>query len=565
MKRVFIYRILLAILMMGCIPPSIIMAQRNGCLHYAAIQGKRDNDFPKYWMGIGLLGMDINKDGHTDLVASANGPNTVFVYFGGQGIFDTTADLTLKGSGEMAKGDFDGDGLTDLAVRIRQFYDYQRQVVRWDTFLVYMGVEDSLYAIETCARHIIPGPLSSKQPPTYGEDNSDLGDYLFAANLDGDGKDELIMASHSYSDPSRANGNGAIFVWHYPRGDDSDTLSYIYSSDNYSYTIRSIGVEDINGDGCADIQLAVNEYRGNAQPVPGKIRVGFGGAGKYPDLSRPEQLFENNVMGYSGKDYIPFTTLLDVNNDGLADLLWVPSKNSLRIMYGTPNGLSGNVDRIIANHDTVRWQGFGYKHHKIGDYNGDGYNDYILHLSAQGYPAMVVYGGNSQGLTSQPIAVCVAGGIYGGRYYVSMGDVDGLPGEELCSSDPIPPGSSEPWQKEPGFLWIVRSTKFKVGVDSLDTGQNTPDMPFNIDIYPSPTTGDINIMLHGEKPGEYQLRLYSLEGRAILTRTYELIRSNNVLIIQAHEIPAASAPAVYFIELTHAGDTVRRKVLVSGK
>ena len=558
-------------MMMGYLPPSMIVAQRDGCNHYRQINGKKDRDTPKYYMGMGLVSLDINKDGHLDLLASANGPNTVFVYFGGRGIFDTTADLMLKGSGEMVKGDFDGDGLTDLAVRIRFYRDLQRHVTRFDTFLVYMGVEDSLYTIETRARHIIPGPLSSEHSPTTQDEVSDLGDFLFAADLDGDRKDELIMAGRNYHDTLRANGSGAIFVWHYPRGDDSDTLSYIYSTDNFAYSIRNIGVEDINGDGIADIQLLVSENRGIGQYVGPIIRVGFGRPGKYPDLSRPDQRFENDVMGYARDTYVNrpsngWTTLLDVNNDGLADLLWVPCVDSLWIMYGTPQGLSGNVDRIIANHDRERWQGFAWRHHKIGDYNGDGFNDYMLNLNAQGFPAMVVYGGGSQGLTSQPIAVCVYGGQYGGRYVVNMGDITAGSGDEYATSDPIPAQlSDEPWTMRPGFVSIIQSSEIPVGVDSLVTGPNTPDLPFDIDIYPSPTTGDINIMLRGEAPGEYQLRLYSLEGKTILTRNYDLIRSDNVLIIQAHEIPAASAPAVYFIELTHAGNTVRRKVMVSGK
>jgi hypothetical protein len=567
MKRFLLYKSVLAILMIGCLQPSMSMAQRDGCNHYLQINGKKDRDTPKYYMGMGLVSMDVNKDGHLDLLASANGPNTVFVYFGGRGIIDTTADLTLKGSGEMVKGDFDGDGLTDLAVRIRFYYDELRKVQRFDTFLVYMGAKDSLYTIETQARYIIPGPRSSQQ----GDDYSSLDGTLLAADLDGDRKDELIIAGRNYRDSSRAQGAGAIFVWHYPRGDESDTLSYIYSSDTWWYHLRHIGVDDINGDGIADIQLLVSDVRGKGQGENLIVRVGFGRPGKYPDLSRPDQRFENDVMGYARDTYINkpengWTTLLDVNNDGLADLLWVPCTDSLWIMYGTPQGLSGKVDRIIANHDTKRWSGFGWRHHKIGDYNGDGFNDYMLHLGAQGFPAMVVYGGGSHGLTNQPLAVCVHGGELGGRYVVNMGDITASGGDEYASSDPIPAQvSDEPWMMRPGFVSIIQSTTIPVGADSLDAGPNAPDMLYDIDIYPSPTTGDINIMLRGEAPGEYQLRLYTLEGRTILTRNYDLINSGNVLIIQAHEIPSVSTPAVYFVELSHAGSTVRQKVMVSGK
>ncbi|MCZ7557387.1 MAG: T9SS type A sorting domain-containing protein [Bacteroidia bacterium] len=550
--------------------PGVLKAQRVGCLKYAYMFGYPTMEMPKYRLGMALVSMDINKDGHLDLLASANGPNTVFCYYGGPVLFDTTADLSLRGSAEMVKGDFNGDGLIDLAVRSGFFRDVQRDVTRFDTFLVYMGVEDSLYAIETQPRFIIPGPLSSMggQP-----ERSLLGSDLFAADLDCDGRDELIMASSLWYDTLRAQATGAIFVWHYPRGDDTDTISYIYLSDHWWSSYNSIGVGDINGDGCADIQLAVKEKLGLNQSLPPKIRVAFGQPGKYPDPSRANQIFENDVMGYSRDTYINrlgtfFTTLLDVNNDGMADMLWVPCTDSLLIMYGTPEGLSGKVDRIITNHDKSRWTGFGRKHFKIGDYNGDGLDDYVLNLSTEGgYSAMIVYGGNRSGLTDQPLAVCVVGVASSARFYVRLGDITGDGAEEHAVSEPEPAiGPAYPWWKEEGMVGVIRGAAYiNTNIDAESEALDPRPAPFSLEVYPSPSSGDITLLLKDEAPGEYQLKMYALDGKVILTRNYQLVNSGNVIVLQAGDYASDYSPGVHFIELRSAAGSVTRKVVLMKK
>lgn len=243
-------------------------AQREGCDKMAFVHGKKDPAMPEYWMGLGMVTMDMNKDGHKDLFCSAFGPKTTFVYFGGQALFDTTADLELHGGAELVTGDFNGDGLTDLAARLRMYKD-ANGVIHPDSVLIYMGVRDSVYALETTPRHVVAFPLCEKTP-SYG--SGYLGEDLFASDLDGDGSDELIAAT-TFSFYDR---HGGIAVWHYPRGDSSDTLSFPRTNDAIlGASMRSIQVGDVNGDGIGDFVVATTEKDviGGGYPPPGARRI----------------------------------------------------------------------------------------------------------------------------------------------------------------------------------------------------------------------------------------------------------------------------------------------------
>ncbi|MFZ1731060.1 MAG: T9SS type A sorting domain-containing protein [Bacteroidota bacterium] len=256
-----------------------------------------------------------------------------------------------------------------------------------------------------------------------------------------------------------------------------------------------------------------------------------------------------------------WVTLLDVNNDGADDMIWVPSLDSLWIMYGGAAGLSGSVDRIFRNHDPERWPtGFGSLHHRIGDYNGDGYNDFIINYSVEGFPAMVVVGGDADGLTNEPLSVCVAAGRYGGRMIVDLGDINGDGADEHIISDPISPIPD--LQLQPGFAAVIRGYPgLNLGVDdSLDSDGIVPE-PFSVEVYPAPSSGDVNINLRTHEPGEYALAIYSLDGKLLYERLYELTQRENVLMLQQQDLSGVASPAVLLIRIAHNGQTVQRKLV----
>jgi hypothetical protein len=548
---------MIAILLLSLSLPQHLAAQREGCNIHAYLYGKKDRDLPNYWLGWSLAVMDINKDGYADILASAVGPNTTFVYFGGPGIFDTTADMTLRGGAEMVVGDFNGDGLQDLAIRRHGYWTEPRSL---DSFYVYMGIADGEYAIDIEPTFILVAPESSSGGSLH---DSQLGRWMFAADLTGDGSDELILAHQNYYDRMHALGTGAIFVWRYPREGEADTLVYIPISDAYMSSLSRIEVGDINGDGLADIQITVSEYAGVAQYLGLRIRTALGRRGRYPDLSRPDHFHTSEELGFHGRNaLIVRTALLDVNNDGMADMLWTPFADSLLIMYGTPEGLSGKVDRIIVNPSPRKYEwGFGPYHTRIGDYDGDGHDDFRLTLMPWGgWPGSVVFGGNSNGLTDQAHSVCVGGGDDNShRYYFSIGDITGNGGHEHITSTP----TYQDLPQQQGYVVVIKGM-FTPMTEVEQTAPALPE-PFAMAVYPSPVTDDINIQLHGEPPGRYHLRLYSLDGRTLYSRDYELTRSDNLLLIRGSELPSRLSSGVYMLDLRTGGVTVTRKLLLEGR
>lgn len=51
----------------------------------------------------------------------------------------------------------------------------------------------------------------------------------------------------------------------------------------------------------------------------------------------------------------------------------------------------------------------------------------------------------------------------------------------------------------------------------------------NVQVYPNPFVGDINIDLNSEEPTDVKLELFDLEGRPVMLRNFNLIKGNNVL------------------------------------
>jgi len=69
-------------------------------------------------LGTGIIGLgDINNDGWPDVAVSAHNVGKTFIYFGGPGILDGIADVTVQGGDNMLMGDLNGDGRKNLIVR----------------------------------------------------------------------------------------------------------------------------------------------------------------------------------------------------------------------------------------------------------------------------------------------------------------------------------------------------------------------------------------------------------------------------------------------------------------
>jgi hypothetical protein len=179
-----------------------------------------------------LVAADMNHDGKTDLVAFSNGnPSTLQVWISnGNGSFSKGQTISLpneaaiQGS-NMITGDFDGDSKPDIAL-IRPAGNPSSTTVQ-----VWYG---------DGAGHL-GSPYTTTDPKKLNDENA------FAADLNSDGRSDIIATLNTYSDGQIVNHpNLAVFT-----GNANRTMSY--SEIVTSECPVNILVDDFNGDGVNDL------------------------------------------------------------------------------------------------------------------------------------------------------------------------------------------------------------------------------------------------------------------------------------------------------------------------
>lgn len=189
---------------------------------------------------------DRNSDGHDDLLVSATKAGLInrgqaYVYSGIDGSLMCTLDSPNGGvdygnyfSG--LAGDVDADGLPDVYV-----IDYSRNAGRGRLY-IYSGAD--------CTElHRITGPIGSQ--------------FLFgrvrAGDVDGDGHDDLVMASGQYD--GAANNGGGLYLYSGADGKPMGTFSG--EIQGLRMGTDSAGLGDVTGDGVPDVMVGVGAVNGN--------------------------------------------------------------------------------------------------------------------------------------------------------------------------------------------------------------------------------------------------------------------------------------------------------------
>ena len=340
---------------------------------------------------------DINGDGYSDFMVDSGDSTRIYL---GNPEFKLKANIVFSGRKSIFPlGDVNNDGYDDFILS--------------KTFYYGSSIFDTSNAIPfDWPTHYYREMISDKV--------GDIGD------VNGDGyKDFAISSPYNWT-------NGYSFVWLYLGGDSVTAEPFVtfYNSpfeegnSEGSFGTAVSGIGDVNNDGYDDILISDPKYKDTTNGRYGKVNLYYGGAEmdnvvdtvltdssggsvlslemiraktKIYDItsnliirsycviqfynSKTEKLrIYAGKFGLGGK--ISIAAGGDLNNDGYNDFIIgnTNHRNDDSVMVGGAFIFYGNSDtlydfRLEGEH---KWDQFGYETDFIGDYNGDGYDDFII-------------------------------------------------------------------------------------------------------------------------------------------------------------------------------------------
>lgn len=348
--------------------------------------------------------VDLNGDGRKDIAlftnTTINGNDVVVMYQGSDGTFKTfasynsVADLGLAWVTDIAAGDLNGDGRTDLAVvgrPVSQPFGWGPPLtVLYQTSMGNFGtpIRYDVSPSESAGGHLAVGDLNadwrddvviSGGRPTVvlQSSNGSLGtdaNSVFKVNsnkvLFYDGEVHIAdMNSDGYNDLVVQNGSKEIGVLRQTSpGVFSSAIDHYQVVTSYWSSFNTFAVGDVNGDGKADV---VTLDPGNN----GYLNIFLQNASGTLDAPQLMTITSSPLYGIE---------IADVNKDGLNDIV------GNVVDAGIPNGIgqvrvfyqkSDHTIQDAAAYTFPTDAGGGsmdYESLSIGDVNGDGWPDAVV-------------------------------------------------------------------------------------------------------------------------------------------------------------------------------------------
>ncbi len=272
----------------------------------------------------GAVVADFNGDGNLDIAFANSAGNGVTILLGnGDGTFTPAANPAVSFAAAITVGDFNGDGIPDLAVS-NNGSGYAVTIL--------LGNGDGTFNVGAN----VSVPQWSLNPQG-----------IVAMDFNGDGKTDLAVTSANGNSPS--NYVVSILLGN---GDGTFTQGQTY---NTGQGDQSIAGGDFNGDGIPDLAIA-NYYDHTVTILLGN------GDGTFTPVPPP--------LPATGDG--PFAIVAgDFNNDGLLDLATANfHDNTVTILLGNGDGTFTGASSALAT-------GGGPDGLVAGDFNGDGLLDVV--------------------------------------------------------------------------------------------------------------------------------------------------------------------------------------------
>ncbi len=305
---------------------------------------------------------DVNNDGKPDLVVMNSDTNNVGVLLGnGDGTFQPVVSYYLGGGccgfpGAVAVADVNLDGRPDLLADASSCYT---------SIFVLLGNGDGTFTYTECGWDYSKNFYSGG----WGDDS------IAAADLNGDGKPDVVAANGPYEQPY-SNNVGVLL------GNGDGTLQSVSTYGSGGLGPLFVAVADVNGDNKPDLVLANCGSNtagwGCSGSGEGSVAVLLGnGDGTF----QPAVAYDSGGLGAFG------VAIADVNGDGIPDLVVANAgSNNIGVLLGNGDGTfqpvvtfasGGSYPRSIAVADV---NGDGKLDVLVADYNS-GTVDVLLNIS----------------------------------------------------------------------------------------------------------------------------------------------------------------------------------------
>ena len=498
---------------------------------------------------------DVNRDGHPDIISGNF--NDTYVWFGGAALLDSTVDLVYKGRC-LAITDFNGDGIPDMITMHFTSYDS----ARWDyngDLLFYYGKKTGQYLFDTVPDYSIPLPTLYPTLEQFSMGTFKPG--IRTGDLNHDGKMDLIFSSNTW--PGRGILVGKLYIY---LGKDIPSNSPDFNIEpnwprGYNFG-EYFEVGDINGDGYDDLLISQQVLSPHAPTFDSLaiLYLYYGGPNQTYDINNPSFLYKSytNSNTRAANWFLNRFSLDDINCDGYKDLVvWredYKPDSVTAVHFGKPgyNGFDTIPDLKLKNWDpeTKTSLGGGVSQN-IGDYNSDGYDDFIFNGAGETFYLML---GGPHISNNNPYGV--RGDHDADQEFpykaVSAGDQSGYGRNDFIGciySDEIGWGHILMFIGDPWIKTGVRQEK-----DSLNNAENI------ITVFPNPFNSQTTIKYSLRKSGNVNLKLYNSIGQEImqLKNEFETAGSHEIKFTN-DKLPSG----IYFLTLNDEGKTTTQKLVLT--